>query len=481
MKFEFYEFFAGGGLVRAALERRGVWRCIFANDISESKFRAYELNFGRDGFHHCDIGELQPHNLPGHATLAWVSFPCSDLSVAGKQDGLAGRESRAWHEAWNIIKGLAAEKRMPSVIVIENVPGLVGSNDGADLAQIFHALATAGYRYGPLLIDAKIFVPQSRERLFIVAIRDGMAIPPKLTRVKPSHWHGAKWPRVLKWLDAREQARWIWWQPPHPTKKAKRAEELIDKEDADWDSPEDTQRLLDQMSERHRQRVIGTQQAGSSAIMFAYRRTRPAQSGPNVAVMEVRADDLAGCLRTLGGGSSRQTVVLVEDGEIRSRALSKHEAGRLMGVPDTYKQLERYSEAYDVMADGVVVPVVDLLARSIVEPVLIANSGIETTCAPRSTGGRPRKSPDRVVPPAERSASHREKYAAHGLRRITLHAGIGMEAPLFALSKFQRAVKVRSAKTGGSKREKGDLVQALDKFLGPFGIAVTLLDANEDP
>jgi DNA (cytosine-5)-methyltransferase 1 len=84
----------------------------------------------------------------------------------------------------------------------------------------------------------------------------------------------------------------------------------------------------------------------------------------------VRFDDVAGCLRTPSGGSSRQQVIVVENGEVRSRLLSAREAARLMGLPDSYKLPGRYNEAYHVAGDGVAVPVVAHLARHIIEPVV---------------------------------------------------------------------------------------------------------------
>jgi DNA (cytosine-5)-methyltransferase 1 len=73
---------------------------------------------------------------------------------------------------------------------------------------------------------------------------------------------------------------------------------------------------------------------------------------------EIRFDQISGCLRTPVGGSSRQTIVVVEGREIRSRLLSPREAARLMGVPDEYPLPARYNEAYHLFGDGLAVPVV---------------------------------------------------------------------------------------------------------------------------
>ena len=87
-------------------------------------------------------------------------------------------------------------------------------------------------------------------------------------------------------------------------------------------------------------------------------RTRPGADGVKRQRAEVRFDDLAGCLRTPAGGSSRQSILVVDGERVRSRLLSPREAARLMGLDDNYRLPERYNDAYHVCGDGVCVPVV---------------------------------------------------------------------------------------------------------------------------
>jgi DNA (cytosine-5)-methyltransferase 1 len=77
-----------------------------------------------------------------------------------------------------------------------------------------------------------------------------------------------------------------------------------------------------------------------------------------------------------GGGSSVQRVMIVNGDDVRSRRLSAREAARLMGVPDDYRLPGNYSEAYDLMADGLAVQAVRHLAEHILEPLL------EAACSP---------------------------------------------------------------------------------------------------
>src|SRR3954447_16166980 len=80
-KSTYYEFFAGGGMARAGLGDN--WKCLFANDHNRLKFSVYISNWGNDAFVLRDVHELVVNDLPGCPDLAWASFPCQDLSIAG--------------------------------------------------------------------------------------------------------------------------------------------------------------------------------------------------------------------------------------------------------------------------------------------------------------------------------------------------------------------------------------------------------------
>ena len=77
------------------------------------------------------------------------------------------------------------ESRTPSVIVLEIVRGALTSDGGRDVLAIATAVGNAGYRIGAVVLDAVRFVPQSRPRLFIVAARGELWIPPQRIRSAP--------------------------------------------------------------------------------------------------------------------------------------------------------------------------------------------------------------------------------------------------------------------------------------------------------
>ena len=162
------EFFAGIGLVRLGLEEAG-WHVAYANDIDPMKERSYNHHFGDEGhFSLADIHKVASEEIPD-VQLATASFPCTDLSLAGRRQGLAGEQSSAF---WGFIKVIKAMKaRRPAMILLENVEGFLTSHKGQDFEQALLALNALGYSVDAFVIDARHFVPQSRRRLFIVGTR----------------------------------------------------------------------------------------------------------------------------------------------------------------------------------------------------------------------------------------------------------------------------------------------------------------------
>jgi DNA (cytosine-5)-methyltransferase 1 len=105
----FYEFFAGGGMARAGLSDH--WKCLFANDFDFKKNATYEENWGKKSILTKDIAKVRTNEIPGHAGLAWASFPCQDLSLAGMGAGLRGNRSGTFWPFWNLMTGLIHKDR----------------------------------------------------------------------------------------------------------------------------------------------------------------------------------------------------------------------------------------------------------------------------------------------------------------------------------------------------------------------------------
>ena len=161
----FLEFFAGAGLVRLGLDP--LWSCIWANDIDQRKQKVYEKWFGPGEFVLGDVGTIASDSLPIGADMAWASFPCQDLSLAGWRRGMKAERSGTFWEFWRLMHESMQRGERPPLLVIENVVGMLY---GKDFAMLCEALATLGMQFGALVVDARLFLPQSRPRVFLIAV-----------------------------------------------------------------------------------------------------------------------------------------------------------------------------------------------------------------------------------------------------------------------------------------------------------------------
>ncbi|HEX8996555.1 MAG TPA: DNA mismatch endonuclease Vsr [Ktedonobacterales bacterium] len=329
------EFFAGIGLMRLGLERQG-WRVTFSNDIDERKQAMYLAHFDApsaadDTAHQFVLGDV--HTLPVEAipsvTLATASFPCNDLSLAGARQGLAGRQSSAF---WGFVRALdELGPRRPPLVLLENVPGFLTSHGGADFTRALEALDALGYAVDAFQLDAAHFTPQSRRRLFVigaqVALDETGATYPALPELTAS----ATRPQAL--LDAMASNSGVRWRVrplPEPPARDGTLESILEDlpDDApEWWSEARARYLLNQMSPRHRalaDRMISDERWSYGTV---FRRMRQ-----NRSMAELRADGLAGCLRTPRGGSGRQILFKAGFGRYQARLLTAREAARLMGA-----------------------------------------------------------------------------------------------------------------------------------------------------
>ena len=368
----FYEFFSGGGMARVGLGPK--WRCLFANDIDRKKAATYRRNWGGEHLLCGDVLDLTTTDLPGYADLAWASFPCQDLSLAGSGAGLEGERSGAFWPFWRLMLRLRDERRAPRIIALENVCGTLTSHGGKDFEAIMRAFADGGYRFGALVVDAVRFLPQSRPRLLAVAVADSETTPDAVVDECPDElFHTRSLQAAVNRMPSSLKDNWIWWKLPRPPRRRIGFSDLFEDNPPDvaWHTREKTGELLRMMSAVNHDKVRSAQRSNRRMIGTIYKRTRRDKSGRKMQRAEVRFDNVAGCLRTPAGGSSRQLVLVVEGRRIRSRLMSSRETARLMGLPDDYLLPNNYNEAYHLTGDGVVVPVVRFVANHVIEPVLL--------------------------------------------------------------------------------------------------------------
>lgn len=346
----FVDFFAGSGLVTEGAKRfcKPVW----SNDICPKKAAIYMANHGDDHFHLGSIEQVGGAAIPS-GDIVWASFPCQDLSLAGKMGGLAASRSGLF---WEWIRVLDEMPKKPRVLAIENVVGLLSGNGGEDFRLVYQALRDRSYKVGPMLLDARMWVPQSRPRVFIVAVQDGID-------TSSFEDNGPNWLHpepILKATAILNDV--VFWSMRQPTKRPKTLTDIID-----WDAPvfenERASALFSLVAPKH-QELLNRLPANRRAVFPGYRRTRSGKQ-----VLELRFDDLSGCLRTAEGGSSCQFLLLHDSGKWNARLITSREAARLMGAPETYQLSSSYNESYNAMGDAVVVPVAAHLFEALLAPL----------------------------------------------------------------------------------------------------------------
>ena len=351
------DFFAGSGLVSAGLSNE--FSTIWANDISAKKAAVFNANNTAAVLQVCPIENVRGDLLP-NADMSWGSFPCQDLSLAGDINGLFAPRSGLF---WQWLRVMDEMPIKPPLLVAENVVGLVSAGGGEYYVTLHNELTKRGYRVGAIMLDALHWLPQSRKRIFVIGIKNGVDVS-GLTTDGPIWCHPTPVVKVAKQVKT-----WIWWKLKEPPARNVTLDAIIDF-DSPCDSPkEESQKLaliasnkIDEINRlaHHRRRAF-----------TGYKRTRNHRQ-----VLEVRTDGVAGCLRTPCGGSSRQILLIAENGHLRTRLLTVREAARLMGAPDTYKIPGSYNDGYMAMGDAVALPVVRFLSESLLAPLAYrANKG----------------------------------------------------------------------------------------------------------
>ncbi|MBX3091195.1 MAG: DNA (cytosine-5-)-methyltransferase [Cryobacterium sp.] len=357
------EFFAGIGLARMGLERAG-FKVAWANDYEVAKWSMYSSQFGDaaaedHAFALGDIGKIRAVDLPDNAALAWASSPCTDLSIAGSRAGLDGSASGTFWHFIRILEELDSSR--PRVVVLENVIGLATSHGGDDLAAAIRAFNSLNYSVDVMSIDARRFLPQSRPRLFIIGAQDPPADTTELSSELRPDW--------LQWVYGDESLvthRAAIPAPPAPLTSG--LGELIEAlplgDDRWWDVGR-TEAFLQSLSTTQWARVSELRRAKGVKYRTAYRRTRN-----GVPVWEVRHDDIAGCLRTARGGSSRQAVVRLGNRRLQVRWMTPLEYARLMGAENYHLTTARTNQSLFGFGDAVAVPVVEWLAKEYLMPLV---------------------------------------------------------------------------------------------------------------
>lgn len=342
------EFFAGIGLASIGLSDANI-KTIWSNDVSRNKRTIHRNHFGDE--HPYDtrsVADLSAKDVPD-AKLAWASSPCTDLSLAGLREGLSGERSGT---LWHFLRILREKKKVsPENVIIENVNGLATSRKGRDLAGVIAALNDLGYSVDTITLDAARFVPQSRPRLFILATKN----PPPHTAYQPSTLR----PNWLRYAHTTERTTHRTPFPDPPPMMNEGLTRIINPTLPTWDNLR-TEAFFQGVHPEHKNRIKTT--TPHLTCHTAYRRTRKGQ-----AVWEIRQDNIAGCLRTASGGSSRQALIITHGNDRTVRWLHSREYAALMGTPDYKHGKISETQAINGYGDAVVAPVVTWIARNAIQ------------------------------------------------------------------------------------------------------------------
>jgi len=375
----FVEFFAGVGLVREGLSADR-WNCVYATDICELKIETYSENFGSDHAHIEDIWNIAkvPDSIPNNSFLYTASFPCTDMSDAGERKGLDGEQSGTLHAFFNILEQKVNAGHGPKVVMLENVKGFLTSKSGADIATTVECLNRLGYIVDIIELDARNFTPQSRPRVFLIAIERELALAG--TRIKESIDPLSEWwiefvrnkelrsDTVKEIILNNENLNWCLTNTSPPTESDTVLDDVIETdldEDSDlWWNDDRKEKLYSQMSKNHQMKLQIWLNRPKYCYGTVYRRMRKGKS-----MAELRSDGIAGCLRTPKGGSSKQILIRAGKGDWKVRLLTPREYARLQGVRDDFILPENANRGYFAMGDAVCVPAIEHISEQVLTPL----------------------------------------------------------------------------------------------------------------
>lgn len=357
--YTFAEFFAGIGLVRLALERQG-WSAQFANDIDEAKATMYRRNWPTDDhLQVADIHCIEAEALP-RVDLFTASFPCNDLSIAGKWTGIHGKESSAFWGLIRLLDDLGADR--PKLVLLENVVGFLLRKQGKDLEAALLALNDLGYVVDAVILNARHWVPQSRARIFVIG-KLGISETRRQFAVECD----CRPKRLMQFINLNQHISWDIQRLPHlPSSNIQLTDilENLPNDDPHWWNEERANYFMSQLSARHADRAIKMIESDTLGAATAFRRVRHGKS-----MAELRTDGIAGCLRTPRGGSGRQILFQAGNGRFRVRLLTARECARLQGVPDDYVIDVPLNQALFGFGDAVCVPAVEWISMNYLKPV----------------------------------------------------------------------------------------------------------------
>jgi len=342
--FRFIDLFAGIGGFRLAFESVG-GQCVFTSEWDEWSQKTYKANFG-DHEVHGDITKIDEKDIPDHQVLL-AGFPCQPFSIAGvsKKNSLGrkhGFDCETQGTLFFDIERIIAEKR-PAAFVLENVKNLASHDKGRTFDIIMRTLRDKlGYRVSHRVIDARSFVPQHRERVFIVGLHPDLQAEFDWNEVAiPDPRNGPRLRDILHPENGSEPV-----EPEFLNPRGKVLPKYV-LSDHLWS-------YLQNYAKKHREAGHG----------FGFGLVGP--------------DDVA---RTLSARYFKDgSEILVRRPRGNPRRLTPRECARLMGFDEKGKEPWRIvvsdTQAYRQFGNAVAVPVVRAIARALVPYIAGQRKGV---------------------------------------------------------------------------------------------------------
>lgn len=373
----FLEFFSGIGLVRLALEAEGA-RCVFANDIDPEKCAIYRRNFGAAHLDGRSVTELGAGDVPD-AELATASFPCTDLTMCGRRQGFGGTQSSLVWEFVRIIGELHEAGRAPRALLLENVLGMLGPSMIDGTARLVRMLDGLGYDIDVVLADARWFTPQSRRRVFVIAVDRRTA--PRSIGAERAFAHRCRGRLVQRLFALAPDASWNFRELPDPCATDEPRHRLCDivadppDSDPRWLGTQRLGRILSRLARSPRDHAALLDRARHAAETTYLSAAESGSHTQGVGTRVCLREDAVNCLLQPRGGNARHLIVRVRDGEVRARPLNGLEYARLQGVAlapasPPFVLPKGENRCKRAFADAVCVPLVRWLYRHGLRPCL---------------------------------------------------------------------------------------------------------------
>lgn len=324
--FTFIDLFAGIGGTRLGFEAAG-GECVFTSEWDKFACRTYRSNHADNHEIRGDITTVSADEIPEHDVLV-AGFPCQPFSLAGvskknslgRQHGFLDKtQGTLFFDVARIIKA-----RRPRAFLLENVKNLRSHDKGRTFDVILRTLRDdLGYTVSERIIDARYFVPQHRERIFIVGFRD----------YNPFNWDGV---RIPSFIDSP------------------RLESILHTSDEEPEAP---------FTERCGKQTVVADKYTLSDHLWGYLQAYAAKHqamGNGFGCSVFGPDDVA---RTLSARYHKDgSEILIRQFGKNPRRLTPRECARLMGFPDTFEIPVSDTQAYRQFGNSVVVPVIRSIA-----------------------------------------------------------------------------------------------------------------------